>query len=293
MSAAADLLSWAGCLLIGFYCYQYIAGVLDETTSLGPWSFPVAFVLLVLVSRILFFISLKRLYQFEPVSQENSKLNHAFGTLPGAVKGLIYAILFAALLFATPVMSELTTYARTSALARMLSPEVDWLQERLSPLFETDMGKSVNELVVNPDTDESIKLKFTEAHPAARPDLEERMINLVNEERIKQGLPMLVADTELRNLARAHAMDMLAKGYFSHIDREGQDPFDRMRAAKINYLSAGENLAFGATLKIAHRGLMESAGHKENILRTSFRRIGIGILDAGRYGLMITQEFKN
>ena len=59
------------------------------------------------------------------------------------------------------------------------------------------------------------------------------------------------------------------------------------------FIGMAGSLAFAATVGIAHRGLMASRGHRENILRPSFRRIGIGILDAGRYGLMISQEFKN
>ena len=59
------------------------------------------------------------------------------------------------------------------------------------------------------------------------------------------------------------------------------------------YLSAGENLALAPTLHSAHTGLMHSPGHRANILRPQFGRLGIGILDAGRHGLMVTQEFRN
>jgi len=293
MAAMADLLSWTGSLLIGFYTYQYFAGVLDRITKLGPWTFPIAFVLLVLISRILFFVFLKRLYQFEPLNEQKSKLNHALGTVPGMIKGCMYAILVAGLLLATPLMTELATKAKDSRIAGLMSPEVDWLQEKLSPLFETHVGQPVNNLVAQPESDATIKLKFTDADAPSRPDLETKMIGLVNEERKRVGLTPLVADPQLTSLARSHSKDMLSRGYFSHYTPEGKDPFERMREARIPFRSAGENLAFGATLKIAHRGLMESQGHKENILRPSFRRIGIGVLDGGRYGLMITQEFKN
>ena len=119
------------------------------------------------------------------------------------------------------------------------------------------------------------------------------MLGLVNMERRKRGLKPLVADPELVPVARAHSQDMFARGYFSHYTPEGKDPFDRMKAAKIRYQAAGENLALGQTLKICHDGLMNSPGHRANILNPAYGRLGVGILDGGTYGLMISQEFRN
>jgi uncharacterized protein YkwD len=62
---------------------------------------------------------------------------------------------------------------------------------------------------------------------------------------------------------------------------------------RVRFLAAGENLAYAHTLQIAHTGLMNSPGHRANILRKQFGRLGIGILDGGIHGLMITQNFRN
>ena len=86
---------------------------------------------------------------------------------------------------------------------------------------------------------------------------------------------------------------MLARGYFAHLTPEGNDLSDRMHQARIGYLSAGENLALAPTLYTAHTGLMRSPGHRANILRPQFGRLGIGILDGGTHGLMVTQDFRN
>jgi uncharacterized protein YkwD len=86
---------------------------------------------------------------------------------------------------------------------------------------------------------------------------------------------------------------MLARGYFSHVTPDGKDPFDRLRAEGVRFLNAGENLALARNLAMAHQGLMDSPGHRANILRPQFGRVGIGIVDAGRYGLMVTQNFRN
>ncbi|HEV8503758.1 MAG TPA: CAP domain-containing protein, partial [Chitinophagaceae bacterium] len=108
-----------------------------------------------------------------------------------------------------------------------------------------------------------------------------------------RGLRPLVADPEMTEVARAHSKDMFARGYFAHFTPEGKSPFDRMDAAHVQYSTAGENLALAHSLSIAHNGLMNSPGHRANILNPAFGRVGIGILDGGFYGLMVSQEFRN
>ncbi len=68
---------------------------------------------------------------------------------------------------------------------------------------------------------------------------------------------------------------------------------DRMREANVRFVDAGENLALAPTVQVAHRGLMNSPGHRANILYPQFGRVGIGIMDGGIRGLMISQEFRN
>lgn len=119
------------------------------------------------------------------------------------------------------------------------------------------------------------------------------MLELLNEERIARGLQPLQADTALRTVARSHAADMFSRGYFSHVSPEGASAADRIRAAHIPFRAAGENLALAPTLAIAHEGLMESPGHRANILHLRFGRVGIGVLQSEEHGLMITQNFRD
>src|SRR3989475_1836610 len=118
------------------------------------------------------------------------------------------------------------------------------------------------------------------------------MLELVNGERIAAGLRPLTADPELVQVARQHSADMFARGYFANDTPEGRDPFERMREANVGFLTAGENLALAPTVQVAHRGLMNSPGHRANILHSQFGRVGIGIMDGGIRGLMITQDFR-
>ncbi len=136
-----------------------------------------------------------------------------------------------------------------------------------------------------------IQLQFTVSNAQPDPADEQGMLALVNQERTSRGLVALQMDDALVQLARSHADDMFKRGYFAHVTPEGKDPFDRMHDAGVTYQYAGENLALAPTLQIAHDGLMNSPGHRANILNPNFRKIGIGVLDGGVYGKMFVQEF--
>jgi uncharacterized protein YkwD len=113
----------------------------------------------------------------------------------------------------------------------------------------------------------------------------------VNNERTSRSLAALAFSDNLAAVARAHCSDMLKRGYFSHYTPEGLSPFDRMTEANIIFNNAGENLALAPNVDLAMKGLMQSPGHKANILSTNFHRIGVGVIDGGIYGEMFCQEF--
>jgi len=119
---------------------------------------------------------------------------------------------------------------------------------------------------------------------------ETQMLALVNGARAAHGLAALVMDGEMVAVARAHSADMRDRDFFAHTNPDGTDPFDRMRAAAITYRRTGENLALAGTVPRAHDLLMDSDGHRRNILNADFGRVGIGIVESSR-GLMITQIF--
>ncbi len=129
----------------------------------------------------------------------------------------------------------------------------------------------------------------TDVRPAR--EAEQELFGLVNEERREAGLEPLGWCDKCAVVARRHSKDMYVQGYFSHVDDDGVDPFDRMRKARVAYASAGENLAIAPDARAAHHGLMASPDHRANIMRASFDEVGIGIY-SGPYGLMCTQVFR-
>lgn len=117
------------------------------------------------------------------------------------------------------------------------------------------------------------------------------MLELINKERTSRGLNPLKMDNDLVRLARLKSKDMIDNNYFSHHSPTYGSPFDMMRDFGIQYKYAGENLAGNRSVEAAHQALMNSEGHRANILKPEYNYIGIGIVDGGPYGKMITQLF--
>ena len=289
-----NLIVWIGSLLAGFFFYQYAGEFLKGIfPRLGEWTLPIAFLSIVVLSRIVLGFLFNLILRRTPTEAHTNGVNRFFGIFPGIINGIIYTTIIAALLLSVPLMYGVTQKAKESVLTKKLAVNVGWLDDKLSPIFDEAVKKSLTRTTVEPESDETVKLNFKVNDAKARGDLEMKMLQLVNQERTKRGLKPLQWDPQLLPVARAHSQDMFARGYFSHYTLEGKDPFDRMKAAGIKYYSAGENLALGPTLSICHEGLMNSPGHRANILNPTYGRVAIGILDGGAYGLMISQEFRN
>ena len=71
---------------------------------------------------------------------------------------------------------------------------------------------------------------------------------------------------------------MAENNYFGHTNLNGESPFDRLAEDNIDFTMAGENLAAGQPSSIfAHQGLMNSEGHRKNILKKDFRQMSVGV----------------
>lgn len=136
-----------------------------------------------------------------------------------------------------------------------------------------------------------VALLFAPVGAAADPQAELRnfALELVNQSRAGQGLPALVLEGELNEAAKAHAEDMLRRGYFAHASPEGGTVMDRYRAAggPAERLVA-ENIAQCArcapereVIARLHRGWMESPGHRANILASGLASFGFAVAAKG------------
>jgi len=217
-------------------------------------------------------------------------VDEILGLIPGAIKGLVVAtllVLLATLMSLGPITETgLERSHLASPLVARSARVLAWAQGR------TGLNLADFTVITEPTGEAGVRLPFriTEGL-AVSPSDEEEMLAMLNAERVAEGLPPLESDPALQEVARAHSSEMFSLGYFAHESPVSGSPADRLQAAGIPFSVAGENLAYAPTVEIAHRGLMQSPGHRANILSPEYTRVGIGVVSAPTGGKMFTQVF--
>jgi len=175
-----------------------------------------------------------------------------------------------------------------------------------TPISQTPTPQPTNTPTLTPtkpllNTPTAIPVVVYQPPPQVRPtpqlvnisQIEQDIFTLTNEQRKQNGIPPLILDPNISAIARAHSVDMNTRNYFSHINPDGLDPFQRMRAGGISFTAAGENISGGPSAEIIMTAWMNSPGHRANILNPAFTRIGVGVSVSTTYGLLATQDFAN
>ncbi|MDD3481111.1 MAG: CvpA family protein, partial [Patescibacteria group bacterium] len=244
-----------------------------------------------LIFSIIFFF----IYPLIPEKVRKSKINKFSGSVPGALWGTLFVALVISIIFVLPINSPYKGKVLESASGEFVTEHSESFLANIKDLASGTVDDALDFLTVKPNSGETVDLGFKvpESELSVDETAEEKMLELVNEERTSRGLKALVMDEKLRELARAHSKDMFTRGYFAHKNPDGEDPFDRMDRYEIEYRVAGENLALAPNVDLAHDGLMNSPGHRANILTDEYGHVGIGCIDGGAYGKMFSQEFTN
>jgi uncharacterized protein YkwD len=114
---------------------------------------------------------------------------------------------------------------------------------------------------------------------SAATDAERRMVRLINRSRRNHGLSAVRISWKVTRVAHKHSARMARSGYIYHSCLRCL-----MNNSGANWRWAGENVAYGSTLRGIHRSLMRSSIHRANILKAGARRIGAGVVRRnGRY----------
>lgn len=289
------LITWVVAIPVSLILQAPLGSLLARTGVAAPSARTIAFVAVLLLIEIGFTVVgsilvapfVDRLHRDRALGM----VDRAFGVLPSVLRTLVITAVALAAALVLPLGGEVRTAIDGSRFAQALVAQVAAVQPALAalggtpddsaPLFVTRLGADQsqtldlpNDLVLTPD-----------------PDAEAEMLRLLNQERTTRGLPAIELDPRALPVARQHSEEMFRLKYFGHQSPVLGSPFDRLQGAKISYTRAGENLAYAQSVAIAHRGLMESQGHRENILRPEFTRVAIGVVSAGSYGRMFTQLF--
>lgn len=237
---------------------------------------------------IIHFLVFKSIQKFPYPKQLNK-----FSFIPAVFRGLVFISIILVLLGTFPIQPRIKQDILDSYIGSRILNETHRLEGPLKNVFGGITQDTFTFLTIKPKSDETIDLGFKSDKFAASAAMENELISLVNKERVANNLRPLEHVPALTEIGRTHSSDMFKRGYFAHTSPEGENVADRAAKRNYFYLVIGENLAYAPTVELAHKGLMESPGHRANILSPEFNKIGIGIMDGGVYGLMVTQVFSN
>lgn len=292
ISALLDLANFVLSFLIGLRFYGFIAGILMQKFLVSQgFSNAIGFFIITIIAEIIIGTLIRNFLSFDLPILKN--LNKILGILPGILSGVILISFILILIVALPLSAPVKRSISSSKIGNLLLSSAQGWEKQLNNVFGGAINETINFLTVEPKGNEIVSLNFKAKYVLPDPKSEREMFNLVNKERSAREVKELVFDNQLRDLGRQHCTDMFERGYFSHYTPEGISPFDRMDSIGIIYEAAGENLALSPNTDIAMQGLMNSPGHKANILSNNFGRVGIGVIDGGIYGEMFCQEFTN
>ncbi len=289
-SASLALSAW-----VAFQYYGPLADRLVMEYNVSPVKARLlAAAVLYAVVQVVSIVLLHGVYRRVPERFARSWTNRLLGTVPSLAKVGVFCGIVLTVLGAVPVpaLHKAVSASRLSppllttgrAAERFLGLAVKRAIERAFAHHPMEPAEGTR--VAIPKVTQAWELRV-------RPDLENRMLIMLNQERRQRGLPSLREDPRLREMARAYSMEMWNQGFFGHVNPQRRDVVDRARTRGIRFHFIGENIALAPDLRTAEDGLMHSPGHRANILDVHYHRVGIGIVLAGSNGLMVTQEFRD
>jgi Cysteine-rich secretory protein family len=125
---------------------------------------------------------------------------------------------------------------------------------------------------------------MTTTASASVPSMESQLLSLTNADRAHAGLAPLGTSSTLTSIARAWSAHMASTKSLVH---------DPTLASQVSgWSSLGENIAMAYSSSQANTLFMGSAGHRANILKAAYNRVGIGVSRAsdGSYWFVVDFE---
>ncbi len=137
----------------------------------------------------------------------------------------------------------------------------------------------------------ALPIEDDDASDGSDSELAGALFALANRERSQAGLPTLEWSGDAAAVAREHSEDMCETDFVGHVSPNTGGPADRVRSAGIKVSLVLENVARAPSVRQAHRGLMNSPGHRANILSPEATELGIGVARHESGELLVTQVF--
>ena len=289
-----DFVSFFLSLLLSLRLYKFTAELLKNNFTLSmPLSNALGFIVTSILLEVLIDTIIKAIISSFPKKILNSKINKFLGIAPALGEGLLLISFLLTAVVALPVRPDVKKEISQSKVASFILKETAGAEKQMNKVFGGAINDALTYFTIDPGSKQTIQLQNTNGELSVDEAAETKMLNDLNHERVSRELSPLEMDTKYRGIARDYARDMWTRHYFSHYNPEGKSVADRFDAAGIKYEMVGENLALAPTEETAHTGLMNSEGHRANILEPKFKKVGIGVIDNGIYGKIFVQEFSD
>ncbi len=123
--------------------------------------------------------------------------------------------------------------------------------------------------------------------PEAAPSAAARLVELMNQERTERGLVPFAARDDVAAIAGPHSEAMADADDIWHNDAY----FTQGTKDALDAQTVGENVAMNADVDDAHRRLMNSSGHRANILNPAFTVVGVGVYRQADGTYFVTEDF--
>ena len=120
---------------------------------------------------------------------------------------------------------------------------------------------------------------------------EQTLFALLNEDRARHGLPALILDEELSRIARIKSQDMVDNNYFAHTSPTYGNVRSMLTSFGASFSSAGENIARSRSVHHSNAAFLSSAGHRRNMLSSTFTHVGIGVVVNAQGFVTVTEIF--
>lgn len=297
ISSFFDLLGFIFSFILSIKTYNLFSKFFVANFSLtkglsNVFGFAVAW----LSAEIIFFILVKLLLKKIPINVFKSKINIILGFIPAIFQAALLFSLIVTLIISLPVRGDVKADILNSKSGPILVNFSQKIESNLRSVFNETIIETLNFLTIKQNSEEKVNLQFKLSKKDLKidPASETAMFDLINNERQSRRIRPLTFSEQLTEAAREYGEEMFINGFFSHYSEvDNSPPSQRLDRKKIDYLVTGENLAYAPDVQIAHNGLMNSQGHRENILSPEYGKVGIGVIDGGIFGKIFVQEFTN
>lgn len=218
---------------------------------------------------------------------------------------MLKSILLAGVLLVTSNFMPSSSVTAPTVFAANIAPAVPMVAANITPTWtvpQTVMAHVRTEGVRS----RAFRVQFDpQAGDTLQPE-EAEFIARINQERTERGLNALSLDPALVTTARGHSQEMCERDYFDHHSpTEGiKTPMDRYLStlhssgySTPSYLLVGENIYYCSestdTYNVAygHQALMNSPGHRANILESRFAKVGVGVYRNAQGEFWVTEMF--